>query len=107
MSVHETGPNRIPPAEAIEGPHLPDLGGVAVPPRASLEPVQDQHLYTPLHPEQVMIDPLSAELGETREQVETPGPSATVSQGLPLSADEREERGIIDESRHTSSIGQR
>jgi hypothetical protein len=61
---------------------------------------------TPMHPDEVTVDPLARELGEQPAQVMPEHVQGTLlSDGL--SADEREEYGIIDESRHTGSMGRR
>lgn len=61
---------------------------------------------TPMRDERVTVGRLEREMGETpalAEPVEQPG--NLIADGL--SPDEREQRGIIDESRHTSSLGSR
>lgn len=61
---------------------------------------------TPLRDERVTVGRLEREMGETAAlaaPAEQPG--TLLSDGL--SVDEREEHGIIDESRHTGSLGSR
>jgi|SRR5579884_2966832 hypothetical protein len=106
MSTEPRRRGGIPPNEAVEAPETP-TGGVTHQPGAAPEFAGDHDVDTPMHPDRVTIGPLAAEIGEMPDQVAQKGPSVTVAEGDGLSADEREARGIIDESRHTSSMGQR
>ncbi len=60
-----------------------------------------------VRPEQVTLGPLEREMGETVEQSAPRRSEHTVAGGDDLTADERERQGIIDESRHTNSLGTR
>lgn len=61
---------------------------------------------TPFRPDDVHIDPLSAESGETPEQVAMHRRTRGVEEGE-LPPQERSVRGIIDNMRHSDSIGDR
>ena len=60
-----------------------------------------------VQPDQVTLRPLEQEMGESGALVAAEGMEHTVATGEELTADERERRGIIDESRHTGSMGTR
>jgi hypothetical protein len=61
---------------------------------------------TPMRPEEVTVDPLSAELGLKPGIVGQHGDERTVADGE-LPTDERRARGIEDNVRHVDGIGRR
>ena len=60
-----------------------------------------------VQPGDVTLRPLEREMGETADLVTAEGMEHTVATGEEMTADERERRGIIDESRHPGSMGTR
>jgi hypothetical protein len=100
--TEEQRPDSQPVDPAAAPADRPHIEGAATTTGSARHPQYE----TPLRPEQTTIGRLERELGETPAISTTMDPPGTLlSDGK--SFEERESHGIIDESRHTSSLGRR